>query len=257
MKLYRGTQKPKAEIGVRGAPSYTPILEIAMVWSAMPGDMWARRKPSFLKGSTVHIAELNTDKILDLRGLGTHASLGDILRRLDYDRCPDFHETLKIYNYLHNRIIGKAKGGEFRYKVFDEDGEEELEESDVPFDFRNPQTLISREVRDDFYNEPTTEVSDRIIADTYAFIDAPAVQRAAKALGYECIVYTDIFEGGETAVQELLGIDWEDIPEIAVEYDIDDEEVPAHDTYRPLAKDAIIIVESKPINDILASMGTK
>lgn len=255
MKLYRGTQKPKAEIGVRGAPSYTPILEVAMVWSAMPGDLWARRKPSFLKGSTVHIAELNTDKILDLRGLGTYASLGDVLRKLDYDRHPDFHETLKIYNYLHNRIIGRAKGGEFRYKVFD--GEEELDESDVPFDLRNPQTLISWEIRDDFYFEPTTEVSDRLVADTYIFADAPALQKAAKAIGYECIVYTDIFQGGETATQELLGIDWEDIPEMAVEYDIDDEEVPAHDTYRPLTKDAIIILESKPTSSVLASMRAK
>jgi len=255
MKLYRGTQKPKPELGVRGAPSYTPILEVAMVWSAMPGDMWARRKSSFLKGSTVHIAELNTDKILDLRGLGTYASLGDVLRKLDYDRYPDFDETLKIYNYLHNRVIGKAKGGEFRYKVFDE--EEELSESDVPFDLRNPQTLISWEARDDFYSEPTIDVSDRLVADTYIFIDAPAVQKAARSLGYECIVYTDIFQGGETAINELLGIYCEDITGIAVEYDIDDEEVPAHDTYRQLTKDAIIILESKQTNDILSLSRTR
>jgi hypothetical protein len=74
----------------------------------------------------------------------------------------------------------------------------------------------------------------RLQADTFIFADAPAVQRAARVAGYDCIVYSDVFEGGRHASEVLLGVDVEELPGIDLDEDLEDDLVVVHDTYRPL-----------------------
>jgi hypothetical protein len=252
----RKVKKPKT------APSFTNSLPVALIWSAVPGDPWSsnkeRKKAHFVETSRVEAVELLSKKILDLRSHGNHTSLYWILKALGYGKNKVFtiEDALKVYNYLHNRIIGRAVGGEFKYKVLDEN-EEEIDDSEVPLDLRNPQTAISYFARTDFEVNPGINTAANIIADTFIFVDAPAVQRVAMALGYKCIAYEDVFGGGEYAAPELLGVEVEDLSGVKMEEDIDWDEVPVHDTYRPLTPDATRPLWTKPADEVLETLFVK
>lgn len=247
MRLYRGTQTQNPERSVRGSQSYTDSLPIAIIWSARPGDSWHGIPTQLLKTSTVHAADLDCKKVLDLREFGTYASLGTVLKKLKYgtDEGPSIEEASKVYFYLHNRLTGRAKGGDFKYKVFDEDGDE-MTDADVPFSFRNPETPIRWHGYPEFEYEPSIATASRLIADTFVFADAPAIQRAAITQGYDCIAYEDVFAGGESASEAVLGVDLEEAVE-GVDYseDIEGDYVPMHVTFRPLRPELIKPVWSK------------
>lgn len=254
MMLYRGTQKPDAK-GVRGAASYTPSLPVALIWSAVPGDMWARRPANFLPTSTIHFASLATDadKVLRLSD-SNHESFSEVLGLLKYGEPSGIDQdgVLKILQYMHNRIIGKAKGGEFRYIVLDEDGYPQ-DESDLPLSFTNPMTLIG-ELKDAFEFDGRhflVSHANRLTADTFIFADAPAVQRAALKLGYQAISYPDLFVGGETAAKQLLDMEVEDLQGVQIQRDIDSDDVPTHETIRPLAKSSVEPIKAVRTLDLL------
>lgn len=256
LTLYRGTQAPEVK-GVREALSYTPSLPVAIIWSSHPGDEWGREGPHFLPGSTVHTAKLNTNKTLELSEY-PHTTFESILKKLRYGKRGGIanDEAVKILTYLHHRLIGRAKGGEFKYIVLDAEGEPE-DPWDVPLSFATPITLISR-LRDDFEyadsSEEALELAGRLEADTFIFADAPAVKRAALKMGYEVLWYPDVFEGGEYAVPKLLGMNVGDLQGVSMDYDIEDEEIPTHDTWRPLIADAIVTVESVRAQELLERM---
>jgi hypothetical protein len=274
MILYRGTKGTGEPMFVGGpfsirkvkkpktAPSFTDALPVALIWSAIPGDPWSsnkeRRKSHFVDTSRVEAVKLLHGKVLDLRPQGNYTSLYWILKALGYGKNKIFtiEEALKVYNYLHNRIIGKAVGGEFKYKVLDED-ENEVDDDEVPLSFRNPQTTISYFARTDFEGAPGIDTAANIVADTFIFVDSPAVQRVATALGYKCIVYEDVFGGGEYAAPELLGTEVEDLPGVKMEEDIDWDEVPVHNTYRPLTPDAVQPLWTKPAEEVLKTLKNK
>ena len=255
MLCYRGTQR-KSIKGLKGALSFTPSLPVAVIWSAVPGDFWARRKPKFLSTSTVHEVQIDSQnqlKLVDSDYIGSnYVSLADVLRSLSYGEPEGISESevRKIYQYLHNRLIGKARGGEFLYKLFNEDGEE-VDDSDVPFSLRSPITPISYYGFYEWENEPTLETASRLLADTFIFADSPAVQRAAKALGYESIAYVDVFAGGEQASEDLLGCPVEDLTGVEMETDLENSEVPTHWTMRPLDTSIIQNVESLPTAQVV------
>ncbi len=232
MILFRGTTRPGVQ-GVSKSFSYTPSLPVAIIWSALPGSAWGERKTAFLPTSTVHFAQLRTQHVLDLGA--NAATLGGILRALHYEEPGGIThaEVLKVFNYLHNRIVGKAPGGEFKYKQIDEDGEE-VEE----FSLRYSGVQLFKEEFD--WTGGGVEIADRFVADTFIFADAPAVQRAARALGYEAIQYEDVFAGGTSAAPELLGLEVEELQGVDESMDIEDDVVPVHDTYRALTDTAIV-----------------
>lgn len=254
MMLSRGTQKPDDK-GIRGAASYTPSLPVAIIWSAVPGDMWARKPAHFLPTSTIQFARLKTGegRILRLSD-SNYESFAEILGLLKYGERGgiDQDEAVKILQYMHNRIIGRARGGEFRYIVLDEDGRPE-DEGALPLSFTNPMTLIG-ELKDAFeWDDRHFLVShaNRLTADTYIFADAPAVQRAAVKLGYEAISYPDLFVGGESAAKQLLDMEIEDLQGIQMQRDIDSDEVPTHETIRPLTKGAVEPIKAVRTLDLL------
>lgn len=250
--FFRGTQTAKTERTVRGLLSYTPSLAVAIIYSARPGDAWGQRKPEFLRTSTVHAAYLEVGKTLVLNDHGLTIGLGDVLRKLEYgnDGIAD-DEVLKIYNYLHNRLIGKAEGGKFAYNVVDEDGEP-LDEGDVPFSLRDPQTLISL-ARDDF--DYSLEAADSVEADTFIFTDAPAVQRAAKKLGYDAVSYNDAFIGGKEAAEHLLGRNVLELEGITEMQDVEGEWIPSHFSVRPLSVDSVREEWTRPTAEVAFAKG--
>lgn len=248
MILYRGTQTPEVKGHLKSA-SYTPSLPAAIIYSARPGP-WGT-DPEFLSTSTVHIARLETDKILELSPYAD-TSFQDILRLLRYEKKNgiDIDEAVKILQYMHNRILGRTQGGEFKYKVVDDFGHE-LDPDDVPFSLTMPETLISQ-FKDDFELEQSIdEAETSLVADSFIFADAPAVGRAARKLGYEAIKYPDVFAGAEGVSEKLLGIPVDRLQGIREEEDIDYDPVPMHDTIRTLVEGAVVPVESIPTLKLL------
>lgn len=237
--LFRGTQHLSPGTQVRGSLSFTPSLPVAVIWSARPGDIWSHRaRATFLSTSTVHAAHVHSSNTLKLNeGAELSTKLGDVLRLLQYGEPSGIthDEVLRIFNYMHNRLIGKARGGEFGYTVYDEEGGE-LDEQDLLLSFSSPRTLIS-EVKDDFEYDwaERLQTIDRVLADTFVFADAPTVQKVAQRLGYDALTYQDVFQGGESASKELLHRDVVELPGVDEEWDeIEGEYVPSHVTVRPL-----------------------
>lgn len=251
MKLFRGTQSPELK-GYHSAMSWTPSLPVAIVWSSMPPDVWSQRKAAFLPGSTVHIGELQTNKVLEISEYPA-VTFGAILRKLKYGKPGGItmDEALRVLLYMHKRLIGKAKGGEFLYRILDEDGEE-VEERDFPLSFTDPMTMIS-EFREDFESAGDIGFGDYLEADTYIFADAPAVQEVARRLGYEAMLYPDIFQGGSYVTEELIGLPANNLQGVLKDEDLEGEWVPVHDTYRPLVEGAIVEVESIPTAEVLTN----
>jgi len=251
LELYRGTQHRKVE-GVRAGLSYTTSLPAAIVWSSVPPDKWGQREAEFLPTSTVHVARLNTDRVLELAQGDNHASFASVLMSLEYgDRGGiSQEEATKILQYMHNRIIGKAKGGEFVYRVYDEEGEL-FDDNDLPFSLTDPLTGVS-EIRDAFEcADNPLETAGRLIADTFIFADAPAVQRAAIKMGYEAMFYWDLFQGAEHASKQLLGIEAEHLKGVEWDHDIDGERTLVHETYRVLVDHAVIQTRSVSVKELL------
>jgi len=247
---YRGTQRRSIR-GARKILSFTPSLPVAVIWSAQPGDFWSDIRPRFLKTSTVHKVELSSKKQLTFQW--NHCSLADVLKLLKYGEedgiSPEGVE--KIYRYLHNRLIGKTKyAGEFYYQLYDEDGKE-VDGYEIPFSLTRPETAISWYGFAQWDYEPTLETASQLWADTFIFADTPAVQRAAKAQGYDSIAYVDLFAGGERASEWLLGCSVWGLSGVESDTDLEDNEVPVHWTIRPLNNKIIKIVESVPAEQIL------
>ena len=253
--FYRGTQTAQALRGVRGVTSWTDSLTIALIWSAVPGDVWASRKTRFVETSTVHAAYLELRNPLVFTS--NSASVGDLMRALRYGEPNGLTEEdlRRVWNYLHNRLYGRAKGGEFNYVAYDEEGDE-LDPDDMPFSLMGNESVFT-ELRDEQeYAEGAElfEIGDRIAVDTYVLFDSKRVQEAARRLGFDGLVYWDIFEGCQFAIEELFGPqeDCEQIEGIDVAPDVRYEDVVTHKTYRPLYEDRIIPLWSEPSEALAA-----
>jgi hypothetical protein len=250
--LYRGTQIPDVK-GYHTSLSWTPSLPVAVVWSARPGDVWSRREAAFLTTSTIHVGQLQSRKILELSEY-TYSTFGGVLRELRFGKKGgiSMDEAMKILVYMHRRLIGRARGGEFLYKVRGPEWED-LDEADLPFSLMDPVTLIS-EFADEFDSYADTDFADRLQADTYIFADAPAVQRAAKEQGHEVLLYPDVFQGGSYISEKLMGLPARNMKFVDMDRDIEGDEVPVHDTYRPLVEGAIVVTETLPTAQVLANV---
>lgn len=242
--FYRGTRSRDPTKGYLRGLSFTSSFGVALIYSANPGDVWSIQnwKPAFVEASSVSAAKLDKDPMLDLGG--TAATVGDVLRALKYEKGGITHdEALKIYNYLHNRLVGKAKGGDFKYVYLDEDGEPG--EWDVPL----MHTIISWEARDDFDVE-YEPAANRLVLDSFVLADTPIVQTVAARLGFKSIGYDDIFGGGEEAAKVLLGLEVEDLQGVRECRDLEWEDVHCHDTVRMLPGAAVDWLWTKPSEEI-------
>lgn len=256
MILFRGTQTPDTRRTGRGTISYSPSLLVAVVYSAVPGDVWARREVAFAKGSSVEAVQLARPRVLDLRAHGTYCSLADILSVLDYPRGISDDEVLRIHSYIHNRLIGKASGGPVIVRVYDEDGEEE-DAHDVPLSLRRPETLVSWYARDAYRKEPGLDAASLLVADLFAFVDAPAVRRAALAMGFDVIAHLDVFDAGVYAAEKLLGATVRDLHRLGVReaFDLTPRRVAAHETFRVIEAGAVVRSWVMPVHEAIGLLG--
>jgi hypothetical protein len=150
---------------------------------------------------------------------------------------------------MHKRTLGQAQGGDFGYKLVDEEGNER-DESEVPLSFSHPESMISL-AREDWVYDPTLDTADLLSADTFIFVDAPAVQRAVLARGFDVMVYVDIFQGGEGAAKELLGCDVTDLDLIDEGMDLKDDWQTVHDTVRILDPAVVVEMSAVPTASLL------
>lgn len=179
-------------------------------------------------------------RVVDVEMDGSATSLAHVLRVTGYGKpngIPDV-EVRKILNYLHNRVMGKIAGHnpEFQYRVRDPEQGDDKDSEDMELDLgdllRGRTSFLV--LRDELDYEDPLEVGERLVADTYVFVDAPAVQRAAKAYGLGALRYLDVFEGGITAAPALFDREVDDLDGIDRVLDLEGEDVPVHVTVRPL-----------------------
>lgn len=257
MIVYRGTQRRDVE-GALKSLSFTDSLPVAVIWSSLPGDVWANRPTKFLSTSTVHAYEVFPRNTLVLGGEEPGMSLGDVLRALDYPNGITPDETRKIFIYLHKRLLGRTKGGGlFNYLYVDEEGDEYTDD-DLSFDLTNPETMLSKALWDwdgEFEDEAVTNIANRLYIDNFAFADAPAVQRAAIKLGYDSIAYVDAFAGGADASKELFDVPVNKLVGVRMEWDIvaGNKKIPTHLTLRILDDRIVKQRWSFPTSDVLAA----
>lgn len=176
-----------------------------------------------------------------------HVGVGEVLRLLRYgeDGGISHGEALKIYNYLINRESGKARGGEFRYEVLDEDGDPTEEGLDLSGRSR------LRDAKDSFDAWQDLDDADRLVADAYVFADAPAFVRAARALGYDGVVHDDPFEGGPPAAESLFGRRLEPRDGVGRRRDVSGAMVPCHTTWRAFSASSVVKVASAPTLELV------
>jgi hypothetical protein len=164
-------------------------------------------------------------------------------------------EVVRIYNYLHNRTLGRTPGGTFKYQVFDDEGTLlDLEDDDVvPFSISRPQTIFSvfRESFDFSRDNEILVEASGLVADAFVFADTPAVVRAAQRLGFRGISYMDVFEGAEAAAPVLLLCEAEDIDCIEELQDLEGDLVLCHETLRPLPGAEVSYVWHRPAASLM------
>ncbi len=257
--VYRGTQR-RAKGGRQGAHAYTASLPVAIVYSAVPAGEWGTPPARFLKTSTVHAIDLDCRTALDMAHGETYLGFNDVLAYLDYGKPGGLThaEARRILNYLHNRLMGKVKvGGQFQYKVY-EPGGEEREGSLIEMFYGT--TDVSA-FRDDYWDgvegdseEDVFSIAEMLQADAFVFVDSPTFQKVAQRIGHDCIIYTDLF-GGQYAAEDLkLGIDFEDLIEIGISWDLDHDRVNTITSYRPLSLRPIRVLWARPTRAVLRTV---
>lgn len=245
--LYRGTQGPSPEESVRKSLSFTPCMAVATVYSARPANPWVNvMEAEFLPSSTVHAAVIASRRML--KWPWTAMAFDDVLQTLKYGERDGITEAeaIRVLNYMHNRILGRAAGGEFKYVVLDE-FLERYEEDEEPWGLL--QTGVDY-FRSEFKYDPTVEVARRLQADTYVFADAPVIEVVARRLGFDSMSYEDVFSADD-AVEDLLGVDIEQISCVTERDDVAEDWVPTHETVRPFAGTPIDYQWSRPALDVL------
>jgi hypothetical protein len=180
--------------------------------------------------------------------------VADVMRALRYGEPNGItaDEVRRVFNYLHNRIYGKAPGGEFSYVVVDEDGEP-LDEHDEPFSLTGTASYIL-DLRDEAaqygWGDEVVgidiKVAERLAADAYVFFDSKTVQAVARRLGFDGFVYPDLFQGCESAARDLFGLECDEVEGIDDARDVKNETVFTHRTYRPLTEESVVQVWDAP-----------
>lgn len=264
MKLYRGTQYPKAK-GRQKVTSWTPSLAVATIYAARPpGDTFSGRDTAaFRDTSTVHSAKLRKGaRVLDLCSGQNTCTFSTMMKELQFGE-PDGmtqEDGVKILQGLHGRYMREVgwSGGPFQYIVFEEDEPDEpMDPEEVPFDIRHPQTLISYEVLEEFEWRDMWGVAQRFVIETFALADSPTVRNVARRLGYDAITYQDVFYGGRAAAPLLLGCDVFDLPGVTEGGGIEEDDVPLHQTFRPLNKGTLVDRRMVPLKEVLPQVQCK
>lgn len=246
---FRGSQFQDFQRGVRGAPSFCPSLPVAMIWSSRPSG---HEPPQVLESSTVTKVVIRPKNILRIEP--SWMSLDEFASILKKDTPEEGgvskEEFRKILNYLHNRTTGKASGGPFAIRVWDED-KEEVSEEDFPLSFSNPETLPSVARR--MFDFEGFEACDRVKVDVYALMDSPTAQTVCKRIGFDAVSYLDVFEGGARAARSIFAEEATSLSGVRETRDLSGRRVLCHSTIRTLPGCEVSISWQRPTLDLIRS----
>jgi hypothetical protein len=194
-KLFRGNRRaPKADKFVttqdRATPSFTNDPEVANVYSQQLGWDIAHGP-----GSTSVPVYIQSEKPFDVRPLGEHITLDEIIDRMDHDFTVPRHPTKLGYEDLAD-ILGTldhhAQKGNAKQNIdaIDKRG---------TFRIRNFSQLA-----DEISNAGSKKDIDRILydllpeasIDTYALADSHEMVNQLKKQGFDSMIHKDVFDAG-------------------------------------------------------------
>jgi hypothetical protein len=220
LKLFRGQRRNAREDGFtltsgRATPSFTPDPDVASVYSRqLPGKQYGA-------GSNVLPTYLSIKKPLDLRAVGEHPSLGDVVELLNYDwnEPTGLHDGKVGYIDIAEALrdmdtTAYRTGAEHDIRAGDSDGMQVRS-------FDELADLIEQLGEDGKYEELENALHDSSL-DAYSFADSPMFVDMLKQLGYDGVIHKDVFEGGADHYEP--GRD---------KLEEGSTGVPVHDTYRP------------------------
>ena len=220
LKLFRGQRRNAREDGFtltsgRATPSFTPDPDVASVYSRQLDTR------QYGAGSNVLPTYLSIKKPLDLRAVGEHPSLGDVVELLNYDwnEPTGLHDGkvgyLDIAEALRDMdTTAYRTNAEHDIKAGDSDGLQVRS-------FDELADLIEQLGEDGKYEELENALHDSSL-DAYSFADSPMFVDMLKQLGYDGVIHKDVFEGGADHYEP--GRD---------KLEEGSTGVPVHDTYRP------------------------
>lgn len=255
--FFRGSQSKDWRRGVRGSTSWTPCLAAAVVYAAKPGEGLLSSGPAFLKTSTVFAAEIEYRSPLILPKDTTLRHVLESLR-FGHDEGMSLRDVKSTLMYLSKRYVGAVPGGSFKFVLLDEDGDPREDEGFIS---------LRRTPIHDFWQDFEFEDEDAqlheaglFVSDSFVFADAKPVQDAARRLGYDAIVYEDVFGGAEYALPDLVGISPDEVSCLFHDEDPmsfwseEDEYQWYHETVRPLNEEIVEITGSVPAQDAAESL---
>lgn len=255
--IYRGTQTLEPNKGRLAVTSWSPAVEVAMVYaSPPPGNGW-------VAGSTVHAARIQA-RALDWTSWGHQSDLYSLLYSLDYGKPRGItrDEADSILQYLHKRELGRTKFSEFKAVYFEEGDEEHSEPIDPPLSFDYPQTRAS--MFWDSWNDENEDGRDanRLWLDVFAFADAPQLPAICRRLRIQALVYRDSFDAIEWVAPRLLGVKAEELLDRDVvdqpgdEFEFGDQandDAWTNATVRPMHGTKLTPLWSKPAAEVVAT----
>lgn len=239
MLMYRGTQR-KAVEGIHKMSSWTDSRAVATIYASHP-------EYGAVDDSTLHSVVLPEGlKVLDVRALGTVASLGSLLRAMGYSES-DVDEDVamqtlirRVAVYLHKRLMGSAAGGPLYMALYDAEGDDDEivvrgDTNEAPYEMGVFDTIPRYWATFEFDIDPWLSTTDTLAGDVYAFFDAPAMVELLRRKGWDGVWHMDTFKGGTAAAERLWQIENVYALEGVTEgRDYDRTRVPVHATFRPV-----------------------
>jgi len=226
LKLFRGQRRNPREDGFtlssgRATPSFTPDPDVASVYSRQLDTR------EYGAGSNVVPTYLSIKNPLDLRALGEHPSLGEVVELLPYDwREPSALDQFKVgYADLAEALR------DMDTTVFRTNAEHDIRAGDRDGlrvrSFDELADLIEQLGEDGDYEGIENALAD-VSVDAYSFADSPMFVDMLKQAGYDGVIHKDVFESGADHYEP--GRD---------KLEEGSTGVPVHDTYRPFDQEQI------------------
>lgn len=225
-RLYRGQRKsPKPDRFVttqdRATPSFTTDPEVANVYSRQL-DWNVEHGP----GSTSVPVHIQSEKPFDIRNLGEHLTLSELIDQMDHDLTKPTHPKKLGYEDLADIL------STLDHHVFKGNAKHSIDARDSKgykikgFDKLADEVMAAGKKKD--IDRILYELLPDASVDAYALADSPEVVHQLKKQGYDSMIHKDVFDAGMSYYQG-------DKSKIEEGYDADH----VIDAYRPFNQNKI------------------
>jgi len=193
-RLYRGQRKsPKPDRFVttqdRATPSFTTDPEVANVYSRQL-DWNVEHGP----GSTSVPVHIQSEKPFDIRNLGEHLTLSELIDQMDHDLTKPTHPKKLGYEDLADIL------GTLDHHVFKGNAKHSIDARDSKgykikgFDRLADEVMAAGKKKD--IDRILYELLPDASVDAYALADSPEVVHQLKKQGYDSMIHKDVFDAG-------------------------------------------------------------